>query len=262
VKTLIGTGVAFLVLLGIFRLLELTRPTHKRTSTLRDGFLTDLAYWILTPFTTRVLTRTAVIITLVPIVWFAHGQFDPELVKNGFGPLSHLPLWVQAALIIVLSDFLSYWLHRGFHSGRLWRFHAVHHSPTTLDWMSAVRVHPVNDAVMRVGSAVPLVALGLAPVAVAGVVPFLTFMAIFIHANLDWDWGPLRGVIASPRFHRWHHTSEEEGRDKNFAGIFPLWDILFGTYHMPIGRVPQQFGCDLPVPQSLWGQWLFPFRRG
>jgi sterol desaturase/sphingolipid hydroxylase (fatty acid hydroxylase superfamily) len=40
-------------------------------------------------------------------------------------------------------------------------------------------------------------------------------------------------VIASPR-HRWHHTGEAEARDKNFAGLLPLWDILFGTYYMPI----------------------------
>jgi len=45
--------------------------------------------------------------------------------------------------------------------------------------------------------------------------------------------GPLRAVLASPRFHRWHHTSAKEGRDKNFAGLLPLWDILFGTYYMP-----------------------------
>jgi sterol desaturase/sphingolipid hydroxylase (fatty acid hydroxylase superfamily) len=42
-------------------------------------------------------------------------------------------------------------------------------------------------------------------------------------------------VIASPRpRHRWHHTGEAEARDKNFAGQLPLWDILFGTYYMPI----------------------------
>ena len=59
-----------------------------------------------------------------------------------------------------------------------------------------------------------------------------------MHANLDWDWGPLRSFLVSPRFHRWHHTSEEEARDKNFAGLLPLWDILFGTYYMPRERRP------------------------
>jgi sterol desaturase/sphingolipid hydroxylase (fatty acid hydroxylase superfamily) len=89
----------------------------------------------------------------------------------------------------------------------------------------------------------------------------LTVMAILVHANLDWDWGPLRAVVSSPRFHRWHHTDEANARDKNFAGLLPLWDILFGTYYMPSDRLPQQVGTASPVPAGLMGQMLFPFRR-
>jgi sterol desaturase/sphingolipid hydroxylase (fatty acid hydroxylase superfamily) len=65
----------------------------------------------------------------------------------------------------------------------------------------------------------------------------------------------------SPRFHRWHHTDETEARDKNFAGLLPLWDILFGTYYMPKGRRPFHFGTSTPVPAGLFGQLAFPFRR-
>ena len=71
----------------------------------------------------------------------------------------------------------------------------------------------------------------------------------------------MRSIVVSPRFHRWHHTSEAEGLDKNFAGLLPLWDILFGTYYMPRDRAPALFGTDTPVPTGLVGQLLFPFRR-
>jgi sterol desaturase/sphingolipid hydroxylase (fatty acid hydroxylase superfamily) len=47
----------------------------------------------------------------------------------------------------------------------------------------------------------------------AAFVPFLTLYAILLHANVGWTFGPLRDVIASPVFHRWHHTSEDEGFD-------------------------------------------------
>jgi sterol desaturase/sphingolipid hydroxylase (fatty acid hydroxylase superfamily) len=104
-------------------------------------------------------------------------------------------------------------------------------------------------------------ALGFAPVAVVSIVPVLTLTAILVHANVDWDWGPLRSMIVSPRFHRWHHTDEQNARDKNFAGLLPLWDILFGTYYMPRDRRPHQFGTNTPVPPGLIGQMLFPFRR-
>ena len=262
IPTLTGFAAAFLLLMVLFRALEWLRPAGQRLPMMRAGFWTDCAYWVLTPFATKVVTRLTVIAVVIPVALIAYGKLDRDLIENGFGPASRLPLWLQGVLIIVLSDFVSYWMHRLFHGRRLWAFHVVHHSSVALDWLAAVRVHPVNDAIMRVASVMPVVAIGFAPKAAAGVAPILTFMAIFIHANLDWDWGPLRGVIASPRFHRWHHTSEEEGRDKNFAGIFPVWDILFGTYYMPAGRTPLRFGTDTPVPQSLWGQLVYPFRRG
>lgn len=67
-------------------------------------------------------------------------------------------------------------------------------------------------------------------------------------------------MISSPVFHRWHHTKEAEGRDRNFGALFPVWDILFGTYHMPEGKAPTVFGTDDPVPQTLGAQLAYPFR--
>jgi sterol desaturase/sphingolipid hydroxylase (fatty acid hydroxylase superfamily) len=259
--TVQGVLIGFVVLLLAFRALQLLRPRDKRLPLLRRGFWTDLAYWAFTPLVTKAVTRAVVIIAIVPVALLAYGKVDKDLLLHGFGPAARLPLWLQAVLILVLGDFIGYWMHRWFHGERLWRFHAVHHSSVDLDWLSAVRLHPVNDALMRVAGAVPLLALGLAPVALAGVAPVLTLMAILVHANLDWDWGPLRAVVASPRFHRWHHTDEASARDKNFAGLLPLWDILFGTYYMPKDRLPQQFGTESPVPPGLLGQLLFPFRR-
>ena len=46
---------------------------------------------------------------------------------------------------------------------------------------------------------------------------------------MTWDLGPLRGIIASPVFHRWHHSKDREAWDKNFAGLLPLWDIDEGV---------------------------------
>ena len=132
--------------------------------------------------------------------------------------------------MVILIDFIGYWLHRAFHGERLWLFHAIHHSSVELDWLSAARVHPVNDIANKSLQAMIIVALGYAPVLLAGALLLFTAYAIFLHANVSWNFGALRFVLASPRFHRWHHTAAEEGREKNFAGLLPLWDILFGTY--------------------------------
>jgi sterol desaturase/sphingolipid hydroxylase (fatty acid hydroxylase superfamily) len=69
-------------------------------------------------------------------------------------------------------------------------------------------------------------------------------------------------VLATPVFHRWHHTSLEEGGNTNFAGTFPLWDILFGTFRMPENRLPEVYGVDDQViPNEIGGQLAYPFRQ-
>lgn len=259
--TLTGLGIAFALFLVLFRIIELRRPKAERSRVLRRGLAADLCYWLFTPYVTRAATRLALLAVIVPFSLIVHGAVDKDLLLAGFGPLATLPLWLQAVAILVLGDLIGYWMHRAFHGRRLWRFHAIHHSSVDLDWLSAVRLHPVNDALMRIAGTLPLLALGLAPVAVIGVAPVLAVMAVVVHANVSWDWGPLRAVIASPRFHRWHHTDESAARDKNFAGILPLWDILFGTYYMPRGMKPAQFGTATPVPTGLLGQLWFPFSR-
>jgi sterol desaturase/sphingolipid hydroxylase (fatty acid hydroxylase superfamily) len=83
-----------------------------------------------------------------------------------------------------------------------------------------------------------------------------------VHANVSWGFGPLGRLVASPKFHRWHHTSEDEGLDKNFAGMFPVFDMIFGTYYMPKDRLPQKFGLkNQTIPGGFWAQMVYPFRR-
>lgn len=259
--SLTGLAIGLAVLFVVFRTLELRLPRDRRTPLWRKGLATDLAYWVFTPFAAHYVVGVAVIAGVALFALLVYGRIDEKLIMGGFGPLSRLPFWLQSFLMLLLADLVGYWSHRLFHGRRLWRFHAVHHSSTNLDWLSAVRGHPVNELVSRLAITLALLGLGFAPAAAAWVAPVFAIFAILLHANLDWDWGPLRTVIASPRFHRWHHSTEREALDKNFAGLFPVWDILFGTYYMPKGRVPRVFGTTEPVPEGLFGQLLFPFRR-
>ena len=93
--------------------------------------------------------------------------------------------------------------------------------------------------------------------------PFNIFHSAFVHANLNWTLGPFRYVIATPVFHRWHHTTQAEGRNTNFAGTFPVLDILFGTFRLPEGRLPGQYGVDdqSTFPREITGQLAYPFRK-
>lgn len=182
--------------------------------------------------------------------------------------VSRLPLGLQIPLGLLVHDFASYWMHRLFHaSARLWPFHAVHHSPRQLDWLASLRVHPVNDVLQKTMSAVPLLVMGFQPVLAAGFAPLLVLYALLLHADVDWSFGPLSRVIASPRFHRWHHANEvaftdndQARRGRNFAGLFPVWDLMFGTFSLP-ARSPARTGVDDDVPANPVGQLFWAFGR-
>ena len=112
---------------------------------------------------------------------------------------------------------------------------------------------------MQLVNVVPVLACGFDVATFAVIAPFTTWWVVFLHANVGWSFGGLRWAIASPAFHRWHHTRAEEGRDKNFGGIFPWWDLLFGTFFMPEGRTATAFGVTDPVPDGFVKQLAYPF---
>ena len=262
--TLLSAAIGLIVRSGVFWLIERVRralPQQRRRPVDRR---VDLAYWFFTPLVTRAVTRISLGIVFVIIAWSQGITLDElrRLATTRQTWATSLPLVVQVPLILLLADLLAYWTHRLFHARWLWPFHAIHHSSTAVDWLSSVRLHPVNDVVARVVQVLPLYWMGFSAGALAAFVPFLTFYALLLHANVNWSYGPLRFIVASPVFHRWHHTSEEEGLDKNFAGLFPFIDLAFGTFYMPVGRQPQRFGIlGDPVPDGLFRQLLYPFRR-
>ncbi|HMH66043.1 MAG TPA: sterol desaturase family protein [Rhizomicrobium sp.] len=248
---LAGLGLGFALLSRLTPCNEGAPWWHKR------GLFTDVCYWIFVPVFTRYLR---IWLTVCLTIWIFHisdGQKIGDFYLHGHGPVSHLPLWLQAIGYVVATDFALYWIHRGFHRGLLWKYHAVHHASEDLEWTSASRFHPVNLALGA--AAVDVVALlcGVSPDIFLVVGPFDIITSCMVHANLNWTFGPLRYVVASPVFHRWHHVANL--RDKNFAGTLALWDLMFGTYHMPEGVLPSGYGIDdKEMPEGLMRQLAYP----
>src|SRR5438477_8436035 len=106
--TLQGVLIAFVILLAAFRALQMLRPRDRRLPLLRRGFWTDLAYWGFTPLVTKAITRISVFVAIVPVALLVYGKVETEQVLHGFGPLSRLPLWLQACLILILGDLIVY----------------------------------------------------------------------------------------------------------------------------------------------------------
>lgn len=169
--TLVSVGVGLAVVSAVFWIIERWRPALPAQRRRAVDTRVDLAHWFFTPLVTRAAVATRQ-------TW-----------------ASALPIWIQAPLILLLADLLAYWTHRMFHARWLWPFHAIHHSSTTVDWLSSVRLHPVNDVVARV------------------------------------------------------------------VQVLPLY-LMFGTFYMPPGRQPREFGiAGGGVPDGLLAQLAYPFRR-
>ncbi len=246
---LVGLAVAFAVLARLMP----CNPGMYWWKDLRAA-AADAVYWLVVPLLSRV-GRT---LLLVAGVFFLFGGREPHVL-----PVKGWPLWQQCAAVLLIQDVILYWAHRLFHTRSGWGFHAVHHSPTVLDWTAAVRFHPVNNLLEFGLADVAVLLLGFSPEALLILAPFNVVYSAMVHANLNWTFGPLRYVFASPVFHRWHHTTREEGLDKNFASTFPFLDLLFGTFHMPPGKLPDEFGTfETDFPHGFWGQLAHPFRAG
>ena len=256
--------IGLLVLGVVFGALEWLRPARTGQGLRRPGLATDLTYWFFTPLVTKSLTRVGIVLALIVVALFAGVPIDKPHIEEFLRPrglLAQQPWPLQLLQMLLIADLLAYFTHRAFHRGWLWRFHAIHHSSTHVDWLSSVRLHPVNDLLTRLAQAIPIVLLGFDPTLLAAYVPILTFYALFVHANVPWSFGPLRYVLASPAFHRWHHAADEQGLNRNFAGLFPFIDVAFGTFYMP-RHAPERFGIpDDDVPPTIAAQLVYPFRR-
>jgi sterol desaturase/sphingolipid hydroxylase (fatty acid hydroxylase superfamily) len=104
--------------------------------------------------------------------------------------------------------------------------------------------------------------LGFAPWAVYAYLVFVSFHAVFIHANVRFRLRALDGLVVTPRYHHWHHAAHTEAVDRNFAVHLPLIDRVFGTAYLPEGRWPEVYGiADNPIPDGYLAQLRYPFGR-
>jgi sterol desaturase/sphingolipid hydroxylase (fatty acid hydroxylase superfamily) len=255
--------VSILLLLGtVFAVLTHFWPCNAgRPWWRKRELITDLCYAFMVPLFNRYVLLAFMVAGAVVLFGITTADEMLEFYVNGHGPLARFPLWLQVVVYLVGTDVWIYWVHRAFHRPAIWKYHAIHHSSTDLDWISATRFHPVNTALGAIMADVVLLLAGVSPNVLALVAPFNIAHSAFVHANLNWTLGPLRYVIAGPVFHRWHHTAADRGGSKNFAPTFPVLDIIFGTLHLPDKVLPESYGVsDEGFPSGFGEQMIYPFK--
>jgi sterol desaturase/sphingolipid hydroxylase (fatty acid hydroxylase superfamily) len=200
---------------------------------------------------------------------FAFTTFAPSNAIVGTGTFDAIRTWVhdlpflmQIAAIMAITDFVQYWLHRAFHQvPALWKFHAVHHSAQSMDWIAGARMHFLEIIVLRAATATPAFVIGFSESALQTYLLIVYVLSTFVHANVNWKLKWMERILVTPRFHHWHHGIEKEAIDVNFAIHFPLYDKVFGTYHMPSEKWPEGYGIGgHPVPSGYWRQFMYPFK--
>ncbi|MFM8190281.1 MAG: sterol desaturase family protein [Pirellula sp.] len=221
----------------------------------RHGWRTDLSYF----FASTLAVQWVAILTMKP----AQILFSWVIDESWRTSVANQPLALQVLEILLVTDFVQYWIHRAFHRiPLLWRFHAIHHSAERMDWLAGSRLHIVDILLTRGCTYMPLFILGFADMALLTYGVIVTLQATFVHANLRFTFGPLRYFLVTPQFHHWHHSDQSEAIDKNFAIHLPIWDWMFGSYHLPDRRWPDHYGVqgERP-PEGFLKQLLWPFKR-
>lgn len=208
------------------------------------------------------LFNTYVTASLIAAFTFLLYFLCRDLVPAGLGPaMASQPFLLQVVEAAVIMDLGVYASHALSHSRLFWRFHEIHHSAEEMTWLVAFRFHPVDLTLYSLFSSVPAVLMGFSIEALAVAKGLLAWHAILSHSTVRLDIGPLRHVFVGPKFHHWHHANERDAYNRNFGGLFVVWDRLFGTLHKPTRERAEAFGTTGSRDRGIVDLLAGPFRR-
>jgi len=239
-------SMVFLTLL--FIPLEKVFPARKGQKIFRKKWLLDLSFYF---------GQYVVWNSLVIYIFYEYIYKLTDFIPVSFHTfINGLPFYLQFFLMLFLSDLFIYWAHRLQHNSPfLWRFHKVHHSAERMDWLASYREHPLDSIYTVTIINLPVLILGFPLESIAGIIAFRGIWAIFIHTNVRLSIGKLRIFIGAPELHHWHHDLDKNRG--NYANIFPVMDLLFGTYYCP-NKEPEKFGIKERSPKTYLGQLIEP----
>jgi sterol desaturase/sphingolipid hydroxylase (fatty acid hydroxylase superfamily) len=130
-----------------------------------------------------------------------------------------------------------------------------------MDWLAGSRQHVLEVIATRVLVVAPLFVLGFSEAVVNAYIIIVGFQAVLNHANVRVPWGPLRYLIVTPDFHHWHHASDDEAIDRNYAAHYAFLDYLFGTAVSADRPLPHRYGgVGDYMPDGVVAQQMFPVR--
>jgi sterol desaturase/sphingolipid hydroxylase (fatty acid hydroxylase superfamily) len=139
-------------------------------------------------------------------------------------------MWWSWVVLLVAEDFCYYWFHRTHHEVRLfWAVHVNHHSSEHYNLSTALRqalLTPLTGPIFWA----PLALVGFSPWMILTAQAWSLLYQFWLHTEAVDRMGPLEAILNTPSHHRVHHGKNVRYLDKNHAGIFIIWDRMFGTF--------------------------------
>lgn len=155
--------------------------------------------------------------------------------------------------LIILQDFLFYWLHRFDHEIRLfWAVHVTHHSSEHMNFTVGFR-SSVFQPLYRFIYFLPLALIGFKPMDIVFAFAATQIWGIFVHTKLIKKMGWLEYILVTPSHHRVHHASNAKYLDKNMGMFLIIWDKLFGTFQAELNDKeyqPIRYGLTKPLEKE------------
>ena len=171
------------------------------------------------------------------------------------------PLLVQVIGVVLLGDLLEYWYHRLAHTLRwLWPLHAIHHTPTRLNVLKGPRHHVVYFLGRGAFVWMPLLVIGVPARLIMWQFVAEVLVGTLAHANIAFRIPAfLHRIVVTPEFHRIHHSIDAKEGNSNYATVFPLWDLLFGSHTNATRVAARQTGIQHdPIPRKFASELLSP----
>ncbi|HVL35452.1 MAG TPA: sterol desaturase family protein [Burkholderiales bacterium] len=140
--------------------------------------------------------------------------------------------WWAFVLCFVLDDLAYYAFHRSAHRVRwFWASHVIHHSSQHYNLATALRQPWTSFFSLAFAFRLPLFVLGFEPSMVLFCAGLNLVYQFWIHTEAIGRLPrAIEAVMNTPSHHRVHHAVNPRYLDRNYAGVFIVWDRLFGTF--------------------------------
>ena len=179
------------------------------------------------------------------ILGFSGSIYEAVVAKYQFTQLADDALWVWASCFI-LYDFAYYWKHRFGHEVALfWGSHVAHHQSEDYNLSTALRQTSIDFYGFLFY--LPFFFLGFPAEILFTVVSLNLIYQFWVHTEHVPKLGPIEWLFVTPSNHRVHHARNKIYVDRNYGGVFILWDRIFGSFQEELVEEAAVFGLRKPL---------------